>query len=484
MRAFALAAVISLLAASSAHAAIIRTGSESEGCDPSACSETFLDVIAAPGEANRLEMTNVPGGVLLMDSGARLRGCRGRPDGSRLCRGSFDNIDVELGDGSDTLRMEGLERAGVSDGPGDDSLELVNGDYSVSVGEGADLVVLDVGAVWYGDRAGAVTVRLNGLADDGEAGEGDDVRGRISYMAGGRGRDLLEAGAANATLVGNDGDDTLLGGPGNDRLFGYGGSDQLMGGDGDDLLDPTGGAGDADVVSGGSGLDEAEYVRSGARVRVSLGDGPNDGVDGEGDDVGSDVENLTGTYGPDVLTGDAGPNVIDGGAGSDSLRGGAGEDTLLDREYDDRDLIDPGPGPDTVEASAGDWVVAADGEADRVDCGSSGLPLDWDMLDLFTRCAPRAVVTRAKRRGRRVDLLVRCEPRAAESCTGTLVLRRRGVPVTAPLEIRALTPGRSLLAPVLLRRPVRGCLGALTTTVRREPPSRTRWAQPAVLCPS
>ena len=67
------------------------------------------------------------------------------------------------------------------------------------------------------------------MADDGEAGEGDNIGTDIEH---------------------------LVGGAGNDRLFGTAGTNTLNGGAGNDLLD--GGAG-ADYLVGGSGTDTVDY---------------------------------------------------------------------------------------------------------------------------------------------------------------------------------------------------------------------------------
>ena len=78
-------------------------------------------------------------------------------------------------------------------------------------------------------------------------------------------------------------------------------------------------------ISGGAGVDTADYSGSsaGVNVAVSLGEAlVASGGDAEGDTVA--VENLIGSAFDDTLTGDAVAgsitnNVIDGGAGNDTL---------------------------------------------------------------------------------------------------------------------------------------------------------------------
>jgi Ca2+-binding RTX toxin-like protein len=105
---------------------------------------------------------------------------------------------------------------------------------------------------------------------------------------------------------------TLSGGGDNDTLAGDDGPDTLMGGAG------------ADSMSGESGQDTASYDGGGSAV-VDIGGGAND--EG-GDNVQSDIENLTGGAGNDRLTGDGDSNVLSGGQGSDVLIGGLGSDSL------------------------------------------------------------------------------------------------------------------------------------------------------------
>src|SRR5207249_2060302 len=71
-----------------------------------------------------------------------------------------------------------------------------------------------------------------------------------------------------------------------------------------------------------------------ASATVTLDGNPNDGgiVDqntgGQRDNIGTDVENVTGGSGADSLTGSSRANVLIGGGGNDTLSGGPGPDSL------------------------------------------------------------------------------------------------------------------------------------------------------------
>ena len=134
-------------------------------------------------------------------------------------------------------------------------------------------------------------VRLNGVADDGAAGEGDNVLGaghrhhrrqRATTTPGGEHAERPLRRCRRRHAPGSPEGDTINAGDGNDTV---------AGGDGNDYL--TGGAG-ADDLGGGGGLDEASYAGATAPLSLSIGDGPNDGAAGENDDIRDDIEALAG----------------------------------------------------------------------------------------------------------------------------------------------------------------------------------------------
>jgi Ca2+-binding RTX toxin-like protein len=148
-------------------------------------------------------------------------------------RGGADTIDG--GPGNDFL-FGGTQNDEVLGGEGSDAFSEDN------AANGADLIDGGPGdgdSVFYSSRFGAVAVNLgsNAAGEDGEAGEGDDVRDSVERAYGGEGDD---------TLVGSAADNELVGGGGADRLSGALGNDVLEAEDGvaDLSLDCGGGVGD------------------------------------------------------------------------------------------------------------------------------------------------------------------------------------------------------------------------------------------------
>jgi hypothetical protein len=207
-------------------------------------------------------------------------------------------VSVDLGDGDDRAMIRWVPgtdtRPGtirVAGGAGDDHLEssanaLVrldggDGNDTLATGPGAGAYLLggagadlmqssaDCCAVaGYNDHdATGVRVTLDGTANDGGAGEGDDVR--------------------TSGVVGSPGPDVISGDARANSLAGSGGADVLAGGGGDDTIDATlqdpqasGGPDGADTVACGAGndvvvADENDKVAVDCeKVRVGLAGGP------------------------------------------------------------------------------------------------------------------------------------------------------------------------------------------------------------------
>ena len=156
----------------------------------------------------------------------------------------------------------------------------------------------DTDTVTYSTRTAPVTANLDGVANDGEAGENDRIDTDV---------------------------ENLTGGSANDRLTGDAGGNVLNGGTGNDVLD--GGLG-ADLLLGGSGTDTADYTARTAAVTADSDGAADDGEAGENDTVETDVEGISGGSGDDVLTGTTGTNILSGGGGNDVLDGAQGDDEL------------------------------------------------------------------------------------------------------------------------------------------------------------
>ncbi|WP_320671068.1 calcium-binding protein [Patulibacter defluvii] len=199
----------------------------------------------------------------------------GAGDDALAANEDVDNhVLLDGGEGNDAL--DGFRFADVLlGGPGNDRLDGRGGDDVLRGGEGDDQLHPDtnVGVVgndvvdggpgydsaldWHAnttDPAFAISITLDGVANDGRPGEADDV---ISierfdccsppgtYVLGesddaidlpGYGTSRVEGRGGNDTLTGNDGTETIDGGAGDDRIEGGYGHDTLTGGPGRDTI--------------------------------------------------------------------------------------------------------------------------------------------------------------------------------------------------------------------------------------------------------
>ena len=264
-------------------------------------------------------------------------------------------FSVDTGDGNDSIRNFTDLRGGIFTGAGDDTVFDGNGPQTIVLGTGDDTVRMGSGSDLVGggpgtdtvvyERTAPVIVDLDGVADDGEAGEHDDVQVDVEVVFG---------GAGNDTLVGNPAANALHGGFGNDLVRGLGGNDVVDGGSG------------ADNLFGDDGTDTSTYEDRSAGVVVTLDDMANDGPSGENDNAHSDIENITGGRGADFLFGTAGSNVLRGQAGDDHLSagdgndvvdGGAGDDLIEDSTSPDHSVDGAGTGADTMSGGPGTDTV-------------------------------------------------------------------------------------------------------------------------------
>jgi Ca2+-binding RTX toxin-like protein len=132
----------------------------------------------------------------------------------------------------------------------------------------------------------------------------------------------------------------------NDTLTGDSGNNQIQGFGGDDKID------------GGAGVDTVVYFDATSAVNVNLTTGLASG--GSGNDVISNVENITGSAFGDILVGNSLDNVINGGDGIDNISGGLGNDTLLGGNGND--TLDGGNGDDTLDGGLGnDTLIGGSG---------------------------------------------------------------------------------------------------------------------------
>jgi Ca2+-binding RTX toxin-like protein len=272
-------------------------------------------------------------------------------------------------------------------------------EFQVSLGQGTDnLTITGTGQADSITLASATKARLNGDKDpditlgDTESftvfGQGGNDKIKVNlafggtYVYGGNGNDRLTGGVEVEALygglgkdvsIGGDGNDLIDAGPGNDTLSGGYGNDTILPDSGDDIVMGDGGrdtvesdnvADGADVISGGTGTDTADYQSRTSSVTVTLDDVADDGAPGEGDNIASDFENVNTGSGADTLTGNAADNFLDGRDGLDVINGGDGDDVLSDGNGND--FVFGGNGDDTLYTGQGDDFASGEGGADTI----------------------------------------------------------------------------------------------------------------------
>ncbi len=235
-------------------------------------------------------------------------GCMGNPADPTEVTCFVAGINIYAGDMDDTVTNKTIVNSWLLGEAGKDVLIGGMGHDFLRGGPGNDLFKGGDGTdgVTYADLSAPVTATIDGMANDGPAGEHDEIALDVENLYGGSGPDTLTGNKEANLLMGNDGADQLFGGKGKDTLSSGNGDDTLEGQDDDDTLL---GSWDDDTLRGGTG---------------------NDTIAGHG--------------GNDQLYGEAGNDSLDGGEDHDFLSGGSdtepnwgGDDTLLG-----------GPGVDTV----------------------------------------------------------------------------------------------------------------------------------------
>jgi Ca2+-binding RTX toxin-like protein len=174
------------------------------------------------------------------------------------------SIAVDAGGGDDVVdfvvtaeAQEATAPITVAGGPGDDRISTVRTRAELDGGDGDDVLMPDervaldvppgptpggvirggagVDTVDYANALDPISVSLDGTADDGRDGEGDDVRPDVENIVGSHFGGTLTGSAAANDIAGGGGDDLIAGGAGRDTLAGTGGNDRI------DALDGAGG---------------------------------------------------------------------------------------------------------------------------------------------------------------------------------------------------------------------------------------------------
>jgi Ca2+-binding RTX toxin-like protein len=184
------------------------------------------------------------------------------PDDLRNNRGVPENGNDQLFGGCPVSCADGNDNLWGSDG--NDSLNGGPGNDTLQGGFGVDTYVGGSGdgdAVSYADHGDSVNVSLDDVANDGRAGELENVPSDVENLYGGGGFDVLVGNFGRNALYGGASGDRLDGLEGSDWLEGGSGNDAIYGGQDDDIM--FGGTGD-DTLIGGLGFDKArEYVGEG-----------------------------------------------------------------------------------------------------------------------------------------------------------------------------------------------------------------------------
>jgi Ca2+-binding RTX toxin-like protein len=164
-------------------------------------------------------------------------------DGADTIGGAGGNDTIYSGAGSDWLMGD----------DGADYLSASSGNDTIRGGKSADTMVGGSGTdtVDFKWAISALNITLDDVANDGTAGEGDNVQSSVEVVIGGNYNDTITGNGSSNTLIGGGGNDTLSGLGGNDQLYGGEGDDSLLGGTGDDGLFGEAGT---DTLDGGSGV--------------------------------------------------------------------------------------------------------------------------------------------------------------------------------------------------------------------------------------
>src|SRR4029079_4333830 len=159
-------------------------------------------------------------------------------------------------------------------------------------------------------RSEDLNISPDGVANDGAAGEGDNIGADVSTVLGGYGADTYTGNAGPNAFDGGEGNDAINGAGGDDNLVGGAGNDRIAGGDGQDVL---GGESGDDILAGGARVDRFW-----------------------GDSVGACI-----------------PGYCSSGQDQIHARDGAQE------------TINCGPGTDSAQVDTSDYVVTQAGETDQ-----------------------------------------------------------------------------------------------------------------------
>jgi Ca2+-binding RTX toxin-like protein len=205
-------------------------------------------------------------------------------------------------------------------------------------------------------------------------------------------KDIVFAGVEDHTVYMGDGNDTFSAAGSTPAGAPLGSAITVYGGLGNDAFNQGTAASGDETLWGGDGTDTVSYASRSAVVTVTMGATADDGETGEADDIGDDVEVVTGGTGDDDLTAATGGSTINGGPGADTLTGDDGNDTLNGDAGDD--ILVGGDGNDVLSGGADNDTFDEETDPNGGDTFNGGA--GTDLLDYSARAAALTVTMDGK----------------------------------------------------------------------------------------
>ena len=195
--------------------------------------------------------------------------------------GEVGNDTLNGGSGNDLL-FGGDSDDSINGGSGDDGMWGDAGFDTFAAEDGDDMYRGgdDVDTISYSSRSTGQSISQDGVANDGQGDEEDNVGDDIEWIYGSAGADVISGSPFANKIWGGGGDDAIRGGDGVDIVYGEAGNDEIWGDAGNDVLD---GGALADRLHGGSGND---LINGGDYRDILWGDSGDDSLHGQaGDDT-------------------------------------------------------------------------------------------------------------------------------------------------------------------------------------------------------
>jgi hypothetical protein len=162
--------------------------------------------------------------------------------GNDILSGGEGNDAIDGGSGNDSVNGQNGNDVLTGD-TGNDSLNGGSGNDSLQGETGADVFIGAAGTdtAKYSEKTKGLTLDIDNSADDGIAGEKDNIKSDVENITGGSGNDTITGSSAANNISGGSGNDMMYGGSGNDMMYGGSGNDGIIGNAGIDVL--NGGSG-------------------------------------------------------------------------------------------------------------------------------------------------------------------------------------------------------------------------------------------------